>query len=89
MYNENLKDLLSDSEDDDPAVNDPKRQIRIFDNNNNNSSIMVKGMQEIFINSAHEGLNLLMQGSLKGKWPLLNATIFHQGLTPSLQSQQT
>ena len=67
LYNENLKDLLSDSEDDDPAVNDPKRQIRIFDNNNNNSSIMVKGMQEIFINSAHEGLNLLMQGSLKRK----------------------
>ncbi|QHS71505.1 Kip1p [Saccharomyces paradoxus] len=67
LYNENLKDLLSDSENDDPAVNDPKRQIRIFDNNNNNSSIMVKGMQEIFINSAHEGLNLLMQGSLKRK----------------------
>ncbi|CAI4054912.1 Kip1p SKDI_02G0460 [Saccharomyces kudriavzevii IFO 1802] len=67
LYNENLKDLLSDNEDDDPAVNDSKRQIRIFDNNNNNSSIMVKGMQEIFINSAHEGLNLLMQGSLKRK----------------------
>ncbi|CAI4037183.1 hypothetical protein SMKI_02G0500 [Saccharomyces mikatae IFO 1815] len=67
LYNENLKDLLSDSDDDDPVVNDTKRQIRIFDNNNNNSSIMVKGMQEIFINSAHEGLNLLMQGSLKRK----------------------
>ncbi|EJS44627.1 kip1p [Saccharomyces arboricola H-6] len=67
LYNENLKDLLSDHEEDDSTVNDSKRQIRIFDNNNNNSSIMVKGMQEIFINSAHEGLNLLMQGSLKRK----------------------
>ena len=35
--------------------------------NNNGSSIMVKGMEEIYIKSAHEGLKLLMEGSLKRK----------------------
>ncbi|CCD25247.1 Kip1p NDAI_0E04300 [Naumovozyma dairenensis CBS 421] len=61
LYNERLKDLFAQNESEEET-------IRIFDNNNNaSSSIMVKGMEEIYIKSAHEGLQLLMDGSLKRK----------------------
>ncbi|CCF60781.1 hypothetical protein KAFR_0L01710 [Kazachstania africana CBS 2517] len=74
LYNERLKDLLSQSKE-------TEESIRIFDNhipsgnskiqkssrNNTYSSIMVKGMEEIYIKSAHEGLQLLTEGSLKRK----------------------
>lgn len=48
----------------------PNNNITIVTNNNNNSnqpSIMVKGMDEIYIKSAYEGLQLLTEGSLKRK----------------------
>lgn len=74
LYNERLKDLLADNDE-------VEEKIRIFDNNaglhygkqnsftgsNSSSSIMVKGMEEMYIKSATEGLNLLMTGSLKRK----------------------
>lgn len=86
LYNEKLKDLLAESEQE-------EENIRIFDNNSgfncnknvkqlvkldgsshrtssassSSSSIMVKGMEEFYIKSAHEGLELLMTGSLKRK----------------------
>ncbi|AQZ13227.1 hypothetical protein BZL39_E05670 [Zygosaccharomyces parabailii] len=99
LYNERLKDLLSDS-------NSEEDTIRIFDNNNSSghvsgsshmkiqksksratsvscatvplssssvntssssSSITVKGMEERYIKSAYEGLQLLTKGSMKRK----------------------
>lgn len=68
LYNERLKDLLADSnkEDDNNA-----ESIRIFDNikpeknTQGSHSIMVKGMEEIYIKSAQEGLKLLTEGSIK------------------------
>lgn len=104
LYNERLKDLLSENDNDED-------NIRIFDNNNSNghgangnmsqvkmnkskiraptlsgatvsssasnssssstsstsSSITVKGMEERYIKSAYEGLQLLTKGSLKRK----------------------
>ncbi|CCE63184.1 hypothetical protein TPHA_0E00890 [Tetrapisispora phaffii CBS 4417] len=49
------------------------KNVRIMSNQNksasncNGSSITVKGMEEIYIKSAHEGLQLLTEGSLKRK----------------------
>ncbi|CCH60571.1 hypothetical protein TBLA_0D00640 [Henningerozyma blattae CBS 6284] len=75
LYNERLKDLLSADADLPPnsgssSANDPSvsSNIKIFDNkDSSDSSIIVKGMQEIFIKNAMEGLNLLMKGSLQRK----------------------
>ena len=60
LYNERLKDLLASEQSE-------EENIRIFDNVSASSSIMVKGMEEIYINSAHQGLQLLMDGSIKRK----------------------
>ncbi|AET39709.1 Kip1p Ecym_4688 [Eremothecium cymbalariae DBVPG len=80
LYNEKLRDLLV--EDKEPLIdeggigggvaNSPET-IRIYDNlkldrsNSSGHSIMVKGMEEMYIRSAQEGLKLLMEGSLKRK----------------------
>ena len=50
-----------------PIKNRNSPQNTITDFGNNQSSIMVKGMDEIYIKSAYEGLQLLTEGSLKRK----------------------
>ncbi|SCV99746.1 LAFE_0B01596g1_1 [Lachancea fermentati] len=75
LYNEKLRDLLACSirGSDEEKHTDrfaATETIRIYDNNHNNaksneSSITVRGMQELYIKSAHEGLELLREGSLK------------------------
>lgn len=63
LYNEKLKDLLVE------CGSDELESIRIFDNlkkdRGSNNSILIKGMDEIYIKSAREGLDLLSQGSIK------------------------
>ncbi|ODV75944.1 Kip1p [Cyberlindnera jadinii NRRL Y-1542] len=55
LYNEELRDLLitKDSED---------RKVRIFDDPEK-KSIVVQGMEEVFIKNVSEGMNVLMRGS--------------------------
>lgn len=56
LYNEELKDLL--------APDDAERKVRIYDDQDK-KSIVVQGMEEVFIQSAKEGLTLLGDGSYK------------------------
>lgn len=49
------------------GLNTSHNSSTVSDFGNNQSSIMVKGMDEIYIKSAYEGLNLLTEGSLKRK----------------------
>ncbi|AMD22637.1 HHL133Wp [Eremothecium sinecaudum] len=78
LYNEKLRDLLAG--DKEPLLDDSggsmlnsSESIRIFDNQkpdrrtSSSYAITVKGMEEIYISSAHEGLKLLLEGSLKRK----------------------
>ncbi|AAS51454.1 ACR228Cp [Eremothecium gossypii ATCC 10895] len=78
LYNEKLRDLLVDDKDvslEDHNFNGmaPPESIRIYDSlktdrtSPNGYSIFVKGMEEMYIRSAQEGLKLLMDGSLKRK----------------------
>lgn len=57
LYNEELKDLL--------LINDQdEKKVRIFDDPNK-KSIVVQGMEEIYIKDAKEGMKLLNDGSYK------------------------
>ncbi|CDK25918.1 unnamed protein product [Kuraishia capsulata CBS 1993] len=58
LYNEELRDLLS------PTYDDEERKVKIFDGSTK-KSIKVQGMEEIFIKSPEEGLKLLRDGSIK------------------------
>ncbi|ODV84754.1 hypothetical protein CANARDRAFT_176586 [[Candida] arabinofermentans NRRL YB-2248] len=58
LYNENIRDLLSE---------DDTKSIKIFDDNTNKKSILIQGMDELFIKSPEQGLELLRQGSNKRK----------------------
>lgn len=55
LYNEELKDLLLTNESE-------ERKVRIYEDPNK-KSIVVQGMEEIFIKSAAEGMKVLSQGS--------------------------
>jgi kinesin family protein 11 len=55
LYNEELRDLLLTRESED-------RKVRIFDDPEK-KSIVVQGMEEIFIRDANEGMDILKKGS--------------------------
>lgn len=58
LYNEDLRDLLSDDEN---------TKLHVFENERNgtNGNTMVKGLQETYIDSPSSGINLLRLGSQK------------------------
>ncbi|KAJ5195236.1 uncharacterized protein N7498_008674 [Penicillium cinerascens] len=58
LYNEALRDLLSDEED-------TKLQLFESERNGTNGNVLVKGMQESYIGSPSAGLQLLQMGSRK------------------------
>lgn len=62
LYNEELRDLLISNEGQTPIEN--KKVVRIFEDPNK-KSIIVQGMEEIFIKNAEEGMKLLSNGSYK------------------------
>ncbi|CCH45198.1 Kinesin-like protein [Wickerhamomyces ciferrii] len=57
LYNEELRDLLNNETNSD-------RKVRIFEEPNK-KSIMVQGMEEIYVKSAVEGMKVLADGSYK------------------------
>lgn len=56
LYNEELKDLLSDNEE---------KKVRIYDDSSNKKSVSIQGMEEVFIRTPEHGMEVLIDGSLR------------------------
>ena len=56
LYNEELRDLMSVDE---------SQKVKIFDAANNKGGVIIQGMEETYIMSAAQGVNLLQEGSRK------------------------
>lgn len=59
LYNENLRDLLNDDNDD--------RNLKIFENKNGNSGILIQNLKEVNINNLNSGFDVLYKGLSKRK----------------------
>lgn len=60
LYNEDLKDLLNDDTD--------RNRLRMFESKKPNSdTLIIQNLQETYINSAIDGLNILRKGLIKRK----------------------
>ncbi|GME86472.1 unnamed protein product [Ambrosiozyma monospora] len=58
LYNEDIIDLLSE---------DDGRPLKIYDDTNNKRSVVIHGMDEVYIKTPEEGLDLVKLGSNKRK----------------------